>query len=109
MAAATTVCWPLGTWASALLIQVNAASLPGRADDPRDGGLAGPSCASEITSFTPLQAAALVRLLQEVRPEGLGLRRADARPTISRRPSVLTATAIIAATETIRPPSRTLR
>jgi hypothetical protein len=30
-------------------------------------------------------------------------------PTISRRPSVETATAIIAATETMRPPSRTLR
>jgi hypothetical protein len=31
------------------------------------------------------------------------------RPTISRRPSVLTATAIIAATETIRPAARTFR
>jgi len=31
------------------------------------------------------------------------------RPTISRRPSVSTATAIIAATETMRPPSRTFR
>jgi hypothetical protein len=30
-------------------------------------------------------------------------------PTISRRPSVETATAIIAATETMRPPSRTFR
>ena len=30
---------------------------------------------------------------------------ADPRPTISRRPSVVTATAIIAATETMRPPS----
>jgi hypothetical protein len=31
------------------------------------------------------------------------------RPTISRLPSVFTATAIIAATETMRPPSRCLR
>jgi hypothetical protein len=31
------------------------------------------------------------------------------RPTISRLPSVLAATAIIAATETMRPPSRCLR
>ena len=31
------------------------------------------------------------------------------KPMISRRPSVVTATAIIAATETMRPPSRTLR
>jgi hypothetical protein len=33
----------------------------------------------------------------------------DRGPTISRRPSVLAATAIIAATETMRPPSRTFR
>jgi hypothetical protein len=31
------------------------------------------------------------------------------KPMISRRPSVETATAIIAATETMRPPSRTFR
>jgi hypothetical protein len=31
------------------------------------------------------------------------------KPTISRLPSVLAATAIIAATETMRPPSRCLR
>jgi hypothetical protein len=67
-----------------------------------------PSWASETTSLTPLRPRRTSRL-----------RKADqnvsasegprCRPTISRRPSVSTATAIIAATETIRPPSRTFR
>ena len=46
---------------------------------------------------------------EKTRPERLGLRGAICSPTISRLPSVLTATAIIAATETMRPPSRCFR
>ena len=41
---------------------------------------------------------------QEVGPEGLGLRRPDGQSRTSRRPSLFTATATIAATETMRPP-----
>ena len=47
----------------------------------------------------------LVRRFSEVRPEGLGSHGPMPSPTISRRPSVLAATAIIAATETMRPPA----
>jgi hypothetical protein len=65
-----------------------------------------PSCASEITSLTP------------ARPRRLSLRRNStqkvsasetpiAMPSTSRRPSVLTATAMVTATETMRPASRT--
>jgi hypothetical protein len=48
--------------------------------------------------------AAGAQRAQELGPECLGFGRADARPMISRRPSVLAATAIMAATGTIRPP-----
>jgi hypothetical protein len=65
-----------------------------------------PSCAAEITSFTPAS------------PRRFSLRRNSTRkvaasaapiamPSTSRRPSVLTAPARVTATETIRPASRT--
>ena len=67
-----------------------------------------PSCASEMTSFTPR------------RPRRVSLRRNSVQigsasevpissPGTSRRQSVLTATAMMVATDTIRPPRRTLR
>ena len=67
-----------------------------------------PSCASEMTSLTPR------------RPRRVSLRRNSVQigsasevpisiPKTSRRPSVLTPTAMMAATDTIRPPRRTLR
>ena len=57
---------------------------------------------------------ALDQALQKGRPASTGSGGSASegpmpRPTISRRPSVLTATAIIAAAETMRPPSRTFR
>src|SRR3982751_4048549 len=67
-----------------------------------------PSCASEITSLRPARP----RL---TRPRRKSVQNTSAsegpicRPTISRRPSVFTATATIAATETMRPPCRTFR
>jgi hypothetical protein len=84
--------------------EVHATALPCRADDPLDGGLQ-PFVRVRDHKLDAAQAAS-GQALQEVRPEGLGLRRS---PTISRRPSVLAATAIIAATKTMRPPSRTFR
>src|SRR5271156_3655880 len=67
-----------------------------------------PSCASEITSLTPRRP----RLVRRFRKSAHKVSASDGpvpSPTISRRPSVLAATAIIAATETMRPPSRTFR
>ena len=54
----------------------------------------------------PAQAPAR-QLAQEGGPEGFGLRGADVHAQHSRRPSLLTPTAIITATETIRPFCRT--
>ena len=87
--------------------QVDAAALPGGAEDAGDRLLE----AFVGIGDDQLHAfqAAPDQALEEARPERLRLRRADLSPMISRRPSVLAATAIIAATETIRPPSRTLR
>src|SRR3954471_19522581 len=67
-----------------------------------------PSWASEITSFTPLSPR-LARSRRKVVQKGSASEGPMCRPTISRLPSVVTATAIMAATETMRPPSRTLR
>jgi len=54
--------------------------------------------------------ATLDQALQEGRPKRLGLRGTDAEADdLAPRASVETATAIIAATEMIRPPSRTFR
>ena len=80
---------------------MHAAPLPGGAEHPRGSAALRPSWASEITSFTPCEPA-----LDQARA-GSRSRRSPprdgpmCRPTISRRPSVLTATAIMAATETI--------
>jgi hypothetical protein len=51
--------------------------------------------------------AAPGRGAQEVGPEDVGLAGAVAMPRTSRRPSLLTPTAKVAATETIRPARRT--
>lgn len=67
-----------------------------------------PSCASEITSFTPRKP----RRAKLLRKPDQNVSASDGpmcSPTISRLPSVFTATAIIAATETMRPPSRCFR
>ena len=67
-----------------------------------------PSWASEIASLVPVSP----RLARDFRNALQKVSASDGpmcSPTISRRPSVFTATATIAATETIRPPSRTLR
>ena len=66
-----------------------------------------PSCKSEMTSLTPLRPRRVSerRLLVQ---NGSASDGPTSRPSASRRPSVLTATAIIAATEPIRlPASRT--
>ena len=67
-----------------------------------------PSWASEITSLTPCNPR-LTKPLINPDQNGSASEGPMPRPTISRRPSVFTATAIIAATEMMRPPSRTLR
>ena len=61
-----------------------------------------------VTSFTPVRPRR-TRSLRKLDQNGSASEGPMCRPTISRLPSVLTATAIIAATLTIRPPSRTLR
>ena len=86
---------------------MHAAALPSRAEHPSDRE------AQTVVGVGDHQLdaleAAFDQAFQKSRPERLGLRGADAKTTISRRPSAVTATAIIAATETMRPPSRTLR
>src|SRR5512134_3010478 len=67
-----------------------------------------PSWASEITSLMPARPRAL-RLFRKSDQNTSASDGPMCKPTISRRPSVLTATAIIAATETIRPAARTFR
>ena len=65
-----------------------------------------PSCASEITSLTPARPRRSSRRrnsTQKVSAAATPL----AMPSTSRRPSVLAATAMVTATETIRPASRT--
>src|SRR5512144_699519 len=84
---------------------VHAAALPGGAEDADDRRLE-PLVGVGDHQLDAGEAAPL-QALQEVRPEHLGL--PGRYPTISRRPSILTATAIIAATETIRPAARTFR
>jgi hypothetical protein len=51
----------------------------------------------------------LTRLLRKVAQKVSASLGPRCRPTISRRPSAFTATAIIAATDTMRPPSLTFR
>src|SRR3954469_2520427 len=67
-----------------------------------------PSCASEITSLTPHRP----RCCKPRRKPSQKVAASEGpmpRPRISRRPSWLTPTAIMAATDTTRPPSRILR
>jgi hypothetical protein len=84
-----------------------AAPLPGRAEH------AGNGVAQAVMGIRDhqLDAAqpALDQALEEARPEGSASEGPMPRPTISRRPWVFTATAIIVATETMRPPARPLR
>jgi hypothetical protein len=63
---------------------------------------------NETTSFTPFRPRR-TRSLGKLAQEGSASDGPMCGPTISRRPSVFTAMAIIAATETILPPSRALR
>jgi len=98
---------------------MNATPLPGSAHDAADRGLQ-PLVRVGDDELDPTQAA-LNEALEERAPEGLGLARTDvqahhfgshrasAMGARSRLPSVFTATAIMAATETMRPPSRCLR
>jgi site-specific DNA recombinase len=88
--------------------RVHAATLPRGAHDPADRRLQSPSCASEITSFTPCKPRRTM-LLRNVAQNVSASLGPICRPTISRLPSVLAATATMAATETMRPPSRCLR
>ncbi|MCY1541487.1 hypothetical protein D9M68_771830 [compost metagenome] len=66
-----------------------------------------PSWASEITSFTPRRPRR-IRLRRKSVQNGSASEGPTRMPRTSRTPSVFTATAIITATETIRPASRTL-
>ena len=66
-----------------------------------------PRCATAITSFTPRRPR-LARLLRKLAPAVSASEGPMSSPTISRFLSGLTK-AIIAATETIRPPSRCFR
>jgi hypothetical protein len=65
-----------------------------------------PSCASEITSFTPLNPRRVSERRNLVQ-NGSASDGPTCSPSTSRRPSVFTATAIITATDTILPASRT--
>ena len=106
MAAATTVSLTLRDMGERVAHAVHAAALPGCTDDTRDRAALRPACASRDDELDAVEAAGLVRRAQEVRPERSRLPTGPTpRPMISRRPSVVAATAIIAATETIRPPS----
>ena len=87
--------------------EVNAAALPGGADDAGDRGRE--ALVGIGDDQLHARQAALDQALQEVDQKVSASEGPMPRPMISRRPSVLAATAIIAATETMRPPSRTLR
>jgi len=65
-----------------------------------------PKCASEITSFTPRKPRR-VKSRKNFSQNGSASLGPTATPTISLTPSVFTATAIITATDTIRPAWRT--
>jgi hypothetical protein len=105
--------------------EVHPAALPGRCEDLRDSrrsirspketapaGAGGetaalmPSCASEITSFTPRSPRRASWRRKSVQKVSASEAPID-MPSTSRRPSVLTPTAMITATETIRPIWRT--
>jgi predicted thioesterase len=85
--------------------EVHAAPLPGGVEDLADGGLD----ALMGVGDNQLDAAQFRggQLAQERRPERLGLEGPMSMPRTSRRPSLLTPTPTITATETIRPFWRT--
>jgi len=73
-----------------------------------------PSCASEITSLTPasprrlsLRRNSTQKVSASEGPIAMPRERGPSPARASRRPSVLTATAMVTATETMRPASRT--
>ena len=108
MAAATTVVWLRGTWASALRMKCTRQRCQVAPVRVRAMAALSPSWASEMTSLVPFRprfASVLRNAFQNVSASEGPM----CSPTISRRPSVLTATATMAATETILPPSRTFR
>src|SRR5215472_9882990 len=76
-AAATMLCCVLGTWARALRIQCTRQRCQLAPNTRRIAALS-PSCASEITSFTP-RSPRRAKLLRKV-DQGLSLRRADVQP-----------------------------
>jgi len=65
-----------------------------------------PSCESEITSFTPRNPRRMSERRKPVQ-NGSASDGPIAMPSTSRIPSLFTPTAMIAATETMRPASRT--
>jgi hypothetical protein len=94
--------------------EVNSAALPGGAENPGDGGL--DALVSIGDDELDAGQAAAFELAQELGPEEpapakAGVSASDgpiSMPSTSRLPSVLTATAIVTATETMRPFWRTL-
>ena len=87
--------------------EVHAAALPGGVQHLGDRGLQ-PFMGVRDHQLDAAQAAP-GELAQELGPEGLGLRRRrSSMPSTSRRPSPLTPTAMITATETMRPSRRDL-
>ena len=86
--------------------EMHAAALPGGMQHLCNGRLE-PFMGIRDYELDAAQAAPCQRA-QELGPEGLGLEAPIAMPSTSRRPSLLTATATMTATETIRPVARTL-
>jgi hypothetical protein len=86
---------------------MHAAALPRRAEHPADRRFQ-PLMSIRDHQLDPAQAAAR-QALQKARQKVSASDGPMCSPTISRLPSALTATAIIAATETMRPPSRCFR
>ena len=89
--------------------EVDAAATPGGARERAGDGRLQPLMGVGDDELGALQAA-LGEGLEERAPRGVSACEGPmCSPTISRRPSGLTATAPLAAAETMRPPSRTLR
>jgi hypothetical protein len=88
--------------------EVDAAALPGGAESLRDRRPSAPSWASEMTSFTPRRPRR-ASLRRNSTQNGSASEGPMSMPRTPRRPSVLTPTAMITATETMRPFRRTFR
>lgn len=87
---------------------MHAAPLPCGAEDAGDGGLQ-PLMSIGDHQLDAGEAPAHQSARRKLVQNGSASEGPMCRPTISLFPSVLTATAIIAATDTMRPPSRTFR